>query len=80
MDLTEEEIRLIKAMRMGADIDVRFHWIGSLPEAYKKLNSLGFNSVGYDNIILKDISSGVINPKGFRFRKITYGAFYKLKE
>ncbi|MGB4825446.1 MAG: hypothetical protein WBP82_11170 [Leuconostoc mesenteroides] len=80
MELTEEETRLIKAMRMGADIDVRFHWIGSIPEAYKKMNSLGFNSVGYDNIILKDIGSGVINPKGFRFGRLTYGAFYTLKE
>lgn len=80
MELTEEETRLIKAMRMGAYIDVRFHWISSLPEAYKKLNLLGFNSVGYDNVILKDIGHGVINPKGFQFSRLNYGVFYTLKE
>jgi len=78
MELTEEEVRLVKASRMGAYIDVRFHWINNLPDAYKKLNSLGLNSAGYDKTILGDANVGVINPKGFHLGKITYGAFYDL--
>lgn len=78
MELTEEEVRLVKAYRMGAYIDVRFHWINNLPDAYKKLNSLGFDSAGYDKTILVGTHTGVINPKGFSFRKLSYGVFYKL--